>query len=161
MELNLTNFKIKITRLNTEGAVIIPKFIVNFSEFMEALKTKRLAFSTATLNQPSADFVLIREKTRRKLKFTAKEMIVKDMTIVSWTSKSSAETNGNVTIGSVLAKNSLLTLSDPAEKYGASSIELKELLLPGSVLPKFTFVSAEANGITYQDKASFLQAIKQ
>jgi len=161
MELNFKNFKIKITRPDIEGTVVIPKFVVNFSEFMEALKTKRFAFSKATINQPSVDLVLIKEKTRRKLKFTAKEMIVKDMTIVSWTTKNSAGTNSNVTIGAAFAENSLLTLSDPAEKYGASAIELKEILLPQSVLSKFTFVSAEVNGKTYQDKASFLQAVKQ
>ena len=161
LELNFKNFKIKLSRPDIEGTVVIPHIVVNFSEFMEALKMKRIAFSKATLKQPSTNLVLIKGKDRRKLSFTAKEMVLKDVAIASWTPKSTAGKNGDVTLGSAFAENGLPTLSNPAEKYGASSIELKEILLPRSVIEKFTFVSAIVNGKTYQDKETFLQAIKQ
>ena len=61
-------------------------------------------------------------------------------------------------VGSVSGKNAAATLSDPEEKYAASSVEVKEIKVKDG--KEFIFSKATVNGEEYDTRAAFLKALK-
>ena len=142
---------------------------------MEFLKSRKIVTSKVVLKKLSADLKLIKqkenpenqEKTKkteisRRLNLSASEVTLQDVFLFFLKNEASEASEGKDSdVGTATGKNVKVTLSDPVEKYAASSVELKNIILPEDASGKIKISSAKANGKEYKDLPSFLQAIKQ
>ena len=111
----------------------------------------------------SADMTLIEKKQggeqKRSLKYSAEKMTMKNilMPII----KDTQNKKQSMTVGTVSAEKASLNLSNPREKYAASSAEIKDFVLSEEGIDRISFSSAETGGKVYTDRAAFLRAIRQ
>lgn len=162
-DLNFTGFTIQITRPDLQGNIVFPKAKINLSEFLAFIKGKQLMVSQIELTGPSADMTLIEKKQggeqKRSLKYSAEKMTMKNilMPII----KDTQNKKQSMTVGTVSAEKASLNLSNPREKYAASSAEIKDFVLSEEGIDRISFSSAETGGKVYTDRAAFLRAIRQ
>ena len=173
--LNFTNFMVKVKRPDVEGTVTIQKTKINFSEFMETLKSQTISATKITLEKVSGDLTIIKkskpaaDKTagqtsapvnrNRVLKFKADETVLKDVAVAFWSS--TPEKENKTIVGNLLGKNIKVALSNPEERYAVSLIDVKDIKIPKNKIKDLTIASATADGKEYADKASLLRALKQ
>lgn len=162
-DLNFTGFTIQITRPDLQGNIVFAKAKINLSEFLAFIKGKQLMVSQIELIGPSADMTLIEKKQggeqKRSLKYSAEKMTMKNilMPII----KDTQNKKQSMTVGTVSAEKASLNLSNPREKYAASSAEIKDFVLSEEGIDRISFSSAETGGKVYTDRAAFLRAIRQ
>lgn len=162
-DLNFTGFTIQITRPDLQGNIVFPKAKINLSEFLAFIKGKQLMVSQIELIGSSADMTLIEKKQggeqKRSLKYSAEKMTMKNilMPII----KDTQNKKQSMTVGTVSAEKASLNLSNPREKYAASSAEIKDFVLSEEGIDRISFSSAETGGKVYTDRAAFLRAIRQ
>lgn len=162
-DLNFTGFTIQITRPDLQGNIVFAKAKINLSEFLAFIKGKQLMVSQIELIGSSADMTLIEKKQggeqKRSLKYSAEKMTMKNilMPII----KDTQNKKQSMTVGTVSAEKASLNLSNPREKYAASSAEIKDFVLSEEGIDRISFSSAETGGKVYTDRAAFLRAIRQ
>lgn len=162
-DLNFTGFTIQITRPDLQGNIVFAKAKINLSEFLAFIKGKQLMVSQIELIGSSADMTLIEKKQggeqKRSLKYSAEKMTMKNilMPII----KDTQNKKQSMTVGTVSAEKASLNLSNPREKYAASSAEIKDFVLSEEGIDRISFSSAENGGKVYTDRAAFLRAIRQ
>lgn len=162
-DLNFTGFTIQITRPDLQGNIVFAKAKINLSEFLAFIKGKQLMVSQIELIGSSADMTLIEKKQggeqKRSLKYSAEKMTMKNilMPII----KDTQNKKQSMTVGTVSAEKASLGLSNPREKYAASSAEIKDFVLSEEGIDRISFSSAETGGKVYTDRAAFLRAIRQ
>ncbi|MBR1777062.1 MAG: hypothetical protein IJ752_00545 [Alphaproteobacteria bacterium] len=169
--LNFKNFKAKIALADVQGTVVVSNVLVDFSEFMETVKSSKAEISKITFKDISGDLQLIKnkavsetqtqtektEESRRRLKISAQEIMLKDFLFAFWGKNS----NSDWTSGDILAQKILVTLSNPTEKYAANSIEVKKISFPQRKVANLTFSSAELDGKQYDNRQDLLKAMKR
>lgn len=162
-DLNFTGFTIQITRPDLQGNIVFAKAKINLSEFLAFIKGKQLMVSQIELIGSSADMTLIEKKQggeqKRSLKYSAEKMTMKNilMPII----KDTQNKKQSMTVGTVSAEKASLNLSNPREKYAASSAEIKDFVLSEEGIDRISFSSTETGGKVYTDRAAFLRAIRQ
>ena len=161
-KLVFTDFQIKVKRSDAAGTIVIKNVIVGLSEFMSALKSNKVEVSEAAFKNISGKMDLSDgAKGTRHLTLTAEEADLKNITLAMWRSGDSSEKFENAVFGEASARNVVLNLTHPKEKFAVSSVKIKDLVLPKGKADEFTFSSASVNGSEYTDRASFLQAVKK
>lgn len=165
-ELVFTNFSVKSRNPFAQGTVAAQKIVIGFSDFMKALQAGKIETSQVILEKVSGDLNIVERKKkadendsvrekRRRLKFTAGQVILKD---VVWAFLEKVSDSVTV-IGSVTGTNAAATLSDPEEKYAASSVEVKEIKVKDG--KEFIFSKATVNGKEYDTREAFFKALKR
>ncbi|MBQ8347580.1 MAG: hypothetical protein IJY17_08285 [Alphaproteobacteria bacterium] len=165
--LNFTNFKVKTSRPSVQGIATISKININLKEFLTFIKGKQLVISKVVLTGISADMTLIEKKDekekKRSLMYSAKQMTLNNVILDEFGNRQEKKKNKayNVSAKTVSAEKASLGLSNPREKYAASSAEIKDFVLSEEGIDRISFSSAETGGKVYTDRAAFLRAIRQ
>ncbi|MBO4644622.1 MAG: hypothetical protein J5716_08465 [Alphaproteobacteria bacterium] len=173
-DLNFTNFKVEVKRSNAQGTISVQKIVINFSEFMTFLKSRKALTSKVLLEKLAVDLKLIKKKNKdgtekektRRLKISSKEVFIKDMLVYA-PSEEDAEPEKDtkeekLRIKQATGKESKVSLSNPAEKYAASSFELNDIVVTfDDSSERVEVSSAKANGKSYENVSSFLKAIRR
>ena len=160
-DLVFTNFKVKSLRSDVAGTVVAQKVVFDFSDFMNALKSQRASTSKIGLEKVSGNLKIGRPvkggKVFRDAKFKADQVTLKDVVLAVWAKGSSPDKLAEEISG----KNVSVTITNPSEKYAASSVEVKGLKPPHGKIKSLTFSSATVDGREYTDVLSFLKAVRQ
>ena len=182
-DLIFKNFKIDLKRSDAKGLIKMQKLVINFTEFMEFLKSKKIASSKIIAEKVLIDLKLIKQvdiqetnqaqkegnkqtaattktkETSRQLKFSADELLLKNVFFIFL--KNEVRDGKENDIETVIGKGIRASLSNPKEKYAVSEVELNGVVLPNSVVKRVRIASAKVKGKEYKDIDSFLKAIRQ
>ena len=166
-DLVFTNFKVKSSRPEATGTVVAQKVVFDFSDFMNTLKSQKSSLSKVELENVSGDLNIAGrvkkngEKTSgkklRRARFKAEAVTLKNVTLALWSKDARPDTLAEEVSG----KNIRVTISDPLERYAASSLKVEGLKLPSGKIENVMFSSATVDGKEFTDVFSFLKAVKR
>ena len=166
-DLVFTNFKVKSSRPEATGTVVAQKVVFDFSDFMNTLKSQKSSLSKVEIENVSGDLKVADKvkkseknpsgKKLRHVRFKAEAVTLKDVTLALWARNARPDTLAEEVSG----KNIRVTISDPLERYAASSVKVEGLKLPSGKIENMTFSSATVDGKGIADGFSFLKAVKR
>lgn len=169
-KLHFTNFKVDVKRSDAQGVLSVQKIVIDSSEFIAFLQSREPLTSKIKLEKILVDLKLIRKRNTdgvdqiktRQLNVSANGVFITDMFLYAADTK--APLKEELKIKEATGTDVKVSLSDPKEKYAASSFELKDVIVyhhSGPSGEQVSVSSAKADGKTYGDFSAFLQAIRQ
>lgn len=160
-DLAFKNVRVKSLYPDATGTVVIKKALFNFSDLMKAVKSEKISTSKIVFETVSGDLKVADAgkktaqnpsgKVLRNVKGEAERLTLKDVPLVLW--GKGARPN---MLGAVSGRNVVVTVSNPSERFAASSVEAKDVDFSAG---KVTFSSAVVDGREYRDAPSFLKAV--
>ena len=165
--LSFKNFTAKITRPDVQGSVVVDNILVDFSEFMNVIKSSKAEISKINLERVSGDMEIIKSQTeqpagktqenRRQLKISVREIELRKFILAFW----GAGQNPDQALCDASARDFRLSLSNPTEEYAAASAIVNGIVFKEKKTASVTFSSAEVDGKKYDTPQELLKAIKR
>lgn len=160
-----SNLTMNFNRSGAKGILRVERAMFDFSEFINGIKENKLELSQTVLEKVSLNIRVNgpkgkegAENSARDVKALAESVELKNIRLIAWGERK----NEDINIERASGKKIEVVLTNPAERYAATSADMQEIVISADdPVHKTTFARASADGKSYQDSKSFLQAIKK
>ncbi|MGN0904160.1 MAG: hypothetical protein ACI4PW_03285 [Alphaproteobacteria bacterium] len=146
------DFSIVWNRPDIKGTVSFGTFHIGLKDLLNFLKTQVFYVQNVTVEKLKVDLTPVKEngEKARRVRASAAKIVLQNANLYAQGKGPTGSAQGDFTVQSVVVEKGTLNLSDPKERYNASSAKAEGVILHAKPPYNVRFTSAAVDGKEYK-----------